>query len=94
MRVKPDRIIGVGVGDNTVGSPAITAPDAPEGMGTIVSAPRMGTELAVKPVMSEICSFFVRSFFLFLPLSFFERGASRNSDACGTALNERIKQSS
>lgn len=69
-----------------MGSPAMMAPDEPEGIGTIASAPRMGAlicdELAVKPVMSCTCAGFVKSFFFPLPpFSFFVSGASRNSDA-------------
>lgn len=82
IRVKPD--LGPGEPDvdtATVGSPEMIAPDAPEGMETMVSAPSTGTgEFVVNPVMSETCSFFVRSFFLAL-LFFFVRGASRNSVA-------------
>ena len=82
IRVKPDRGAGEPEAEIvTVGSAEIMAPDTPEGMGTTVSAPSTGIdELVVNPVISEMCSFFVTSFFLALPL-FFASGASRNSVA-------------
>jgi hypothetical protein len=82
IRVKPHLGAGEpGADMATVGSPEITAPDAPDGTGIAVSAPSTGIdEFVVNPVISETCSFFVTSFFLALPL-FFVRGASRNSVA-------------